>query len=370
MKRKLLISGFLLSCLLTACSFDVGNYTVTIGENVSDEDTERDNEDDEDKNDKEDDLIDEPSISSQVISENAPETSPEENDEEDVADKSVSQSIADSISIVVNVPSDNMNLQNRDEIMELVETLKDMYYSEADGYIKTLTMFETAKEIIRLSTYDFSNKHITFIGDSLTYGSGGSEKPDGTRFNYTDTIREVLGCNNITNLSYPGSTVGAYGGGVYVDVQVYKVPEDSDIIVVMIGVNDFISFNDYYGNDVTSPGTYKFYCYKLMSDLRNKCPNADIFFVTTYRNREEKDTYIDHSIANQISLESFMNVQKEIAPTFNIRMIDLYHQGFLNNTDNQSYNEFFTDLLHPNDDGSRLIGKYIAAQIIAYYYSK
>ena len=373
-KNVLYILGISIILALGGCAPDdaiishvTDNQDVSNEDNVSDNQVEDDNDND---NENEDDRhSDDNSSVSAGASFGSSEDDKENPDVSEDEDKKEPEEDPEPEPEPEPEPVDNSNLENMDAIMGYQATI-DLLYQNADCYTKTENIFETSKLIINDSTYDFSQTTIVFMGDSITYGQGGTVMEDGHKFNYTDVVKEVLDCPNIVNVSQPGACMGTYGGSISIPFQVDHFPEDPDIIVVMGGVNDYIGYNDRYGVDFTTPNCYKNETMNFMEMLRTSYPDADIFFITTFKNREEGDVYIDHSIANVISLENFMNVQRELRGKYNINIIDMYNTGYLNNHDDMIYHEFFTDLLHPNDNGSRLIGKYVAGQIILHYYNE
>ena len=67
---------------------------------------------------------------------------------------------------------------------------------------------------------------------------------------------------------------------------------------------------------------------------------------------------------NMMEQISFAQAINEIAPTYEMDVIDLYNSNFLNSHDPDVNREFITDGVHPNPDGYRIIAEHLASQII------
>lgn len=247
---------------------------------------------------------------------------------------------------------------NRESIEALVQREID-YYDEANSYSKTLDIFETDKLIISLNKHDYSDTKITFLGDSITYGIGSQETVNDKPKSYVYYVEEMLGCQT-ENLSVAGCSLGAYGGDTSIANYVQYIPDDTDIIVVMGGINDFLGYNSYYIDDNAEDGTYKGEVINVMEAIRNRFPDKPVYFITLYQNRAEDIA----TVTGKGLFSSYMGYQVTMAERYDINVIDMYGTGYLDNADDKSYGEFFFDLIHPNDNGYRLIGKHVAAQII------
>ena len=253
--------------------------------------------------------------------------------------------------------SEDIAVDNYNAIMELYKKEVKLYEQE-DGIENTKNIYETDKEIIALNTYDFTGKNVVFIGDSITYGSGGTLDEDGTCICYPDFLSDTLGCR-ITNLATPGFPLGAYDGNSCVRWLADVIPSDADIIVIMCGFNDYYSYNQYYVSDSEELGTFKGETHAMFKKIRDTFPDKEVFVVSTYQNKGEGS-----AVNASTPFSSFVNYQKDEAWNYDFNIIDLYNTGFLNNHNDDIYNAFFSDSVHLNDDGSKLLGKHIAAQMV------
>ena len=240
---------------------------------------------------------------------------------------------------------------------------EEALHHEPDSYEKTMAMYELSKEIMNLSSIDFSSKCMTFIGDSITAGYGCGIDEEGAQISYPYYIGKNTGCTYLENMGISGSTVGSYIGDTSMINRISLVPTESEIIVVFGGVNDYANYNTLIGDDSKAPGTYSGDLYEMMNNLRQGHPDARIYFVTTYRNRYENDECATASYA----LDSFMQLQRDYAKDFNIKIIDVHKWGYMNNNDERVKAEFFVDNLHPGNEGSKLLAYYVLAQIIGDY---
>lgn len=274
---------------------------------------------------------------------------------EDEIDDSVDDSEVTTPDITVDVidPVVEAN-DNKVEIEELMVQASNLY-SEANSQVKTANINTIDEQILELNTYDFSNKKITFLGDSITYGVGSDTVVEGQRKSYVFFLQEVLGCE-VKSYCVPGGCIGRYSDFI-VPSYISFIPDDTDILVVMAGFNDFSNFNGNYSEDSTAEGSFKGEVNYFMSMLRNQMPDKPIYFVTIYPNVCEDGN-------ESVPLVKFMNYIKEAADNYDIRIIDLYGEGFMDNHDDTSQLAYFNDVIHPNENGYMLLGHHIAAHLV------
>lgn len=243
---------------------------------------------------------------------------------------------------------------NKAEIEALVAQANNLY-SEGNSQAKTANIYTVDEQILELNTYDFSNKKITFLGDSITYGVGSDTIIEGQRKSYIFFLQEVLGCE-IKSFCVPGGCIGRYSDFIVPSYTSF-IPDDTDIVVVMAGFNDFSNFNSNYSDDSNAEGTFKGEVDYFMTILRNQVPDKPIYFVTMYPNVCEDG-------AEGVPLVKFMNYIKEAAGNHDIRVIDLYGEGFMDNHDDTSQLAYFYDVIHPNENGYMLLGYHIASHLV------
>lgn len=130
---------------------------------------------------------------------------------------------------------------------------------------------------------NFSELTYAALGDSITAGSRG--KLSGVFSGYMDTpycvlVKDELGLKSVTNYGISSSTISSGNGYVSPMVERYDEMDETDIISVMGGIND-------YGKPValgaindTETTTFYGALNTLAKGLKEKSPNAFIFFMT------------------------------------------------------------------------------------------
>ena len=257
---------------------------------------------------------------------------------------------------------DEGGMSQRSKILEALEKER-AYYEQPDYFDKTEEMFELDKEIINNSYFDFSNKLITCIGDSIMAGQGCTVDEEGKQISFSRYLGEISGAKILENMGVPGATMGGYIGDTSVLNRVNDIPDGSDIIVVMAGFNDFINYNGMIGDETCQEGTYTHDVQAIMRTLRDRFPEKDIFVVTTYRNLYEDNPEYNTAYA----FDSFLQIQRQYAKEYGIYVIDTHKWGFLDNRDQNVKDHFFADNIHLNNDGARVLAKHVLAHIIATY---
>ena len=194
-----------------------------------------------------------------------------------------------------------------------------------------------------------AEKVITF-GDSITSS-------------YPNYIKQILGCI-IVNKGSSGSDTNRFrdiimGTGSYTSIDYSNVKA----VTMMIGHNGGItgSLEDY---TLTEGQTYLDYpttgygnIGKSIEYIQEQNPNTRIYICTLHKT----DRGGVGEAANGTS-KSSSNKLKEIATHYGLPVIDVYSEcgiGWHN------YKTYATDGTHPNEDGHKLIGTYIAKQMLS-----
>lgn len=233
---------------------------------------------------------------------------------------------------------------------------------QEDSYGKTMKLNNKNNAVIALSNYDFSSKKITCIGDSITAGNGGSYDANGKQISYCNFLASTLGCE-VVNLGIGGAAIGDYWDESSLILRWNQIPQDSDIIIIFAGVNDYFIGPDHLGDTTTRAS--KTYCgdtYALFSNIKNNYPNADIFVCTTYRNNTENWTQFAGYDFTQ-----YMDIQKQYCSELGLNVIDLYSTGILDSRDEKTRKLLVPDDIHPNDAGNEILANEIAAELCLYY---
>lgn len=265
--------------------------------------------------------------------------------------------------------------QARRENQANYKKLRDSIYKQKNSKAKMDKINKVDKEIIANNSFDFSTKNIVFIGDSITEGITSSKDLSGMYISYVHYTDMYLNFNRTLNHGKGGRMFSVYGGEELSLCMNFDnvTNNESDIIVVFAGINDYIveAENKRFGNPKDSLSSAG-YCGTLryfMKQLQEYYSDKEIFFVTPYNvERTSYATYSDYN--GQPSLGDYVKVMKDMAAEYGFNVIDLYGTGFMDTTDDLIADVFLYDSLHPNDEGSRVLGEHIAAELSLYFSQK
>ena len=106
------------------------------------------------------------------------------------------------------------------------------------SYERTIKINDINESFVENLNNNLKGKKITCIGDSITYGNGGSYKEDGTQISYCDYLSQILSAE-VINLGVGGAAIGDYWDENSLILRWHQIPHDSDIIIIYGGVNDY-----------------------------------------------------------------------------------------------------------------------------------
>ena len=234
------------------------------------------------------------------------------------------------------------------------------------SYIETRMQNGIDKKIISESSLDFSEISIACLGDSITEAANLSDLEDYQQYAYPTKLGELLGAESVTNLGIGGSSIGRYWDEAFVD-RYDKIPEDTDLILVMGGTNDgFCLSEEELGNmEERKERTYIGDLDELMRSLKEEYPDAVIVFATPLPNvlhdilRKERDYLLPQAL--------LVNIMKQLAAEYEIPVIDLYNSNILDTHDAAVIYNYMPDGVHCNPDGYTLLAEHFAAELIQLY---
>lgn len=266
-------------------------------------------------------------------------------------------------------------LRARREQQENFAEARALLYDLPNSKDKTSKINQMDRQILANNAYDFSQKNIVFIGDSITEGITSAVDTKGNFISYVNYAASYLHFNRMLNHGIGGRMFSVYGGEeLSLTMNFDAVTNiDSDIIVVFAGVNDYLSAppNKRFG-DVNNAMSTAGYCgsvRQFMKQLKEYFGDRDIFFVTMYNNTKKSVcTYSD--IQGQPSLNDYMEVQRKLADEFGFNVIELYDIGFMDCSNKESSDFYLRDGLHPKDNGNIVLGEHIAAELSIYFGEK
>lgn len=249
---------------------------------------------------------------------------------------------------------------------------REALYDIEDSLDKTSKINQMDRQILANNAYDFSDKTIVFIGDSITEGITSSIDQNGNYVSYVTYVNSYLHFGNVLNHGVGGRMFSQYGGDeLSLAMNFGNVTNNSsDIIVVFAGVNDYLSTppNKHFGSvsDTMTTGNYCGALRYFMKQLKEYYGDRDIFFVTMYDiNRKADCTYADFN--GQPTLGDFMEAERQLAKEYGFNIIDLQGTGFMDCSTKEASDYYLRDGLHPKDSGSIALGEHIAAELSLYF---
>lgn len=266
-------------------------------------------------------------------------------------------------------------LRARREQQENFDEARQLLYDLKNTKDKTAKINQMDRQILANNAYDFSQKNIVFIGDSITEGITSAVDIRGNRISYVSYVDSYLHFNRVLNHGIGGRLFSVYGDEeLSLTMNFDQVTNiDSDIIVVFAGINDYLATppNKRFG-DVNNKMSTAGYCGSVrlfMKQLKEYYGDRDIFFVTMYNNTKKSEcTYSD--VEGQPTLNDYMEVQRKLADEFGFNVIELYNIGFMDCTDKETSDFYLRDGLHPKDNGNIVLGEHIAAELSLYFGEK
>lgn len=245
-------------------------------------------------------------------------------------------------------------------------------YTLANSKSKTEKIVQMDRQILANNSYDFSDKNVVFIGDSITEGIEGAIDQNGNFVSYVTYANSHLHFRNVLNHGKGGRMFSTYGGDEFsLALNFDNVTNiDSDIIVVFAGINDYItSFPEKRFGNVENKESTAGFCggvRQFMEQLKRYYSDRDIFFVTMYNVPGTVNcTFSDYD--GQPDLGDYMEAERELAEEYGFNIIELYDTGFMDCTDKESSEYYLRDELHPKDNGNIALGAHIAAELSLYF---
>jgi len=210
------------------------------------------------------------------------------------------------------------------------------------------------------NTIDAPNIDFTGLGDSISYGQGSTSG----NTSYLDLLNSFLGFKSYTKLAVSSTSVMPKVGQPELYTQVVAIPAGTDLITVMIGVNDF-----FYGNALGDVQTVLNKTYASLDKslsfteafrynletIRLNHPNAKVVFITPIR-------HVNSAPSAIAPLIDYINNSVAIANYLNIPVVNAYNNSgiFTGNA-----TTLIPDTVHPSDAGYSLIYKLVLQNLIA-----
>lgn len=252
---------------------------------------------------------------------------------------------------------------------------RETLYSLPNSKEKTEKINQMDRQILANNTYDFSGRNAVFIGDSITEGIAGAVDAEGNFISYVNYADSALHFQRALNHGGGGRMFTPYADeALSLALNFGNITNnESDIIVVFAGVNDYLSTpeNKRYGdiNDTVSTAGYCGSVRYFMKQLKEYYGDKEVFFVTMYNiPKTVQCTYSDAT--EPLTLNDYLDVQRKLASEYGFHVIELHNIGFMDCSDPATANYYLADGLHPKDTGNIVLGEHIAAELSLYFGQK
>lgn len=193
----------------------------------------------------------------------------------------------------------------------------------------------------------WKNVNFAILGDSITELN-----------NYQHKVNAALKFKSMYVDGKSGTTISGATGTRYFQ-RMGSIPTDSDVIFVFGGTNDYHydlplgQFGD--SKATTFYGTLERMCERFAA----KYPDAVVIFATPLqRQMPAGNNSPDGLNSLGLALEDYVNAIIEVCNENNVVVMDLYHNSAINQ---ETCAQYTFDLLHPNEEGFKVLADEIVA---------
>lgn len=204
---------------------------------------------------------------------------------------------------------------------------------------------------------ELKDKKIAFLGDSITEGACASNP----EYIYWNQIAKRTGAQ-CYGYGIGGTRIAPQQSASRESDQYYgsRVPDmiaDADVVVVFGGTNDFGHGDAAFGNIFCQQEDD--FCgavHKLIQDLFNRYPEAQLVFMTPLHRLGENDLGLNEiGVRRDHRLEDYVDAIKAIAGYYGVPVLDLFRTSGMQPTIPIVRERYMPDGLHPNDAGHQRI---------------
>lgn len=186
---------------------------------------------------------------------------------------------------------------------------------------------------------------IACIGNSITYGSGITDKP---RDAYPAQLARMLGAGySVRNFGFSGRTMLQKGNYPYMKEEMFfdAIKWKPDVVIIMLGTNDSKSKNWKFKSDFETDYLTMITAFDTLSS------HPEIYAVAPV------PAFLDaYGISNTVIKDEIYPIVKKVAKIKNIHFFDLYNPML-------GTRKMFPDGIHPNAEGSGEMAKLIYTEI-------
>ena len=219
-------------------------------------------------------------------------------------------------------------------------------------YVPFFVTKKLKEECLAASWY--SGKKVTVLGDSITQLN-----------TWQPYVAEYFGCEMV-NCGTGGSRVANYPKDERTDYmcgdsRIDAIPEDSDVILVFGGHNDFSvtcpvgDFTPWWSLTDESASNEFIPAYALLiKKLTNRFPAARLMLMTCIggRTSNEAENQDSNFYLRGLQMDDYSEVIRRISKYFGIPCIDTGAESGINTLNHTTY---IADVIHPNDEGGKMI---------------
>lgn len=276
-----------------------------------------------------------------------------------ISERSVSENDVSGNSISANAVSGNAlpdpDLDHRLTLKERQEAMS--------SHKQTMRANEQDRKTISENDIDFSEIKIACLGDSITQAVNLDTLDHYQELAWPHVLKKALGAEEVVNLGIGGSSIGRYWADAFVD-RYTEIPEDTDLIFVMGGTNDGFcaSFVEFGNSEERAPRTFWGDLDELMDGLKEDYPEAEVIFLTPIPN--SLHDYLKAERKYLMPQEEFSEVIITLAEEHGMEVFDLYNSNILDGHDKDNILHLMPDGVHPNEEGYRILGEHVAAELI------
>ncbi len=216
---------------------------------------------------------------------------------------------------------------------------------------------------------ELKNKTVSFLGDSITEGSG---VEDILNNRYDNILKRKLQLKEVYNYGIGGTRLAHQSvpdekprHDLYFCARAYDLNPQSDAIIVFGGTNDYGHGDAPFGEMTdNTPATFCGAVEFLMTFLKETYPNSKIIFMTPIR-RCGDEYKSDHPNKKEDArpLKDYVEVIKAKGEMHGICVIDLFNIFTANPNTEADKIKYVPDGLHPNDEGHKLLAECIISAI-------
>jgi len=219
------------------------------------------------------------------------------------------------------------------------------YNAQVENYRREVSEIKKELDVVNsyLSVKYFKGKNITIIGDSI---SDNTTYPPNWTVHFTDKINKIGG--SVNNIAVNGSSFASWAQTNNIE----KIPNDSDIYIIFLGVNDWQGQFPFIDGGVSN-----FNLNDCMTAINNRiASNADVFYISPIK------CFMPTMQTNLGTLNLYRHVMEVKAINFGWRVISGDNAPLLSGKTKQMY---MGDDIHPNSTYAPILAEYIFNAILS-----